>query len=138
MGRFWLVLILLALPVTAPAQEKGAEGKDSPAGAHLVLSTGGHTAPVRKVFFTPDGKEVITVSDDKTVRFWDVDTGEALRVVRPPVGPGTVGDLYAAALSPDGKTLAVGGFMKREGPNPIFLINVADGQITGALREHTG
>jgi WD40 repeat protein len=103
-----------------------------------VLSTDGHTAPCEKVFFTPDGTRVITVSLDKTVRFWDAVTGEALRVLRLPLGPGRAGVLYAAALSPDGQTLAVGGFWAERGPNPIFLISVADGQIVGTLREHAG
>ena len=36
----------------------------------LALDAHGHTAVVNKVVFTPDGKEVITVADDKTIRFW--------------------------------------------------------------------
>ena len=75
-----------------------------------MLDSGGHTSIVRKVLFTPDGKELISVSDDKTVRFWDVASGEPIRVLRPPIGPGNEGKLYAAALSPDGRTLAVGGY----------------------------
>ena len=75
-----------------------------------MLDAGGHTARVRKVLFTPDGRELITVSDDKTIRVWDVASGEPLRVLRPPIGRGQEGMLYAAALSPDGRTLAVGGY----------------------------
>ena len=64
---------------------------------------------VRKILFTPDGRQLISISDDKTIRVWDVASGEVLRVHFPPKGPGPVGMLYAAALSPDGRTLAIGG-----------------------------
>ena len=77
-------------------------GAQEPAAAPpiLVLDSGGHTSMVWKVLFTPDGKELVSVSDDKTVRFWDVASGEPIRVLRPPIGPGYEGKLYAAALSP--------------------------------------
>src|SRR5262244_2542597 len=89
----------------------------APAGAHeflpgqpwLVLDIGGHTAPVTRALFTHNGKKLITVSRDKTVRVWRVSDGEMLSVLRPPVGPAREGELYAAALSHDDKYLAVAG-----------------------------
>ncbi len=124
-----LVLLCCACPALA-ADKK-------PARPVLVLDAGGHTAPVKKVLFTPDGKELITVSHDKTIRTWDVATGEPLRVLRPPVGPGRAGQLFAATLSPDGQTLAVGG----HGPTPdrrgvIYLIALGPGRIDKVLTGH--
>ncbi len=104
----------------------------------LVLDSGGHTSYVRKVLFTPDGKELISVSDDKTVRFWDVASGEPIRVLRPPIGPGNEGKLYAAALSPDGRTLAVGGHgLLKDSFGSIYLISTATGRIERVLKGHT-
>jgi WD40 repeat protein len=103
----------------------------------LVLDAGGHTALVRKVLFTPDAREVITVSEDKTIRFWDATTGEALRTLRPPIGSGNEGKLFASALSPDGKLLAVAGFGWRGGPFPIYLLDTATGRIQRLLTGHT-
>ena len=99
-----------------------------------MLDAGGHTAQVSKVLFSRDGKELLSVSNDKTIRVWDVTTGEPLRVLRPPIGNGSEGKLYAAALAPDGITLAVGGF----GPddNPIYLVSLATGRIERVLTGH--
>jgi WD40 repeat protein len=130
MRRFGLVLACAALPAVARA----AEEKDKPM---LVLDAGGHPGVVWKVLFSPDGKELITVSEDKTVRVWDVATGEAVRVLRPPAGKGPEGMLFAAALSPDGQTLAVGGFGPPDNPGAIYLIALATGRIECVLRGHT-
>ncbi len=102
----------------------------------LVLDAGGHTALVRKVLFTPDAQKLITVSEDKTIRFWDVATGEPLRVLRPPSRESEDGMLFAAAISPDGKTLAVGGLSFDESDPCIYLISLADEQIVRSLKGH--
>ena len=114
-------------------------GAQEPAAAPpiLVLDSGGHTSTVWKVLFTPDGKELISVSDDKTVRFWDVASGEPIRVLRPPIGPGDEGRLYAAALSPDGRTLAVGGWGLKDAIGSIYLISMTTGRIERVLKGHT-
>src|SRR5262245_52981849 len=102
MRPLFACLLLGLLPQTLRAQQA-----DPPT---LVLDGGGHTAKVFKVLFTPDGKELITVSDDKTVRVWDIASGQSVRVLRPPLGVGYSGALRAAALSANGRRLAVSGF----------------------------
>src|SRR5688572_2096275 len=99
------LLLGLVFSAPAPAQPQAKQVKPT-----LVLDAGGHTGQVRQVLFTPDGNTLVTVAEDKTIRTWDVATGEPLRVLRPPIGPGLFGTLYTAALSRDGKRLAVGGF----------------------------
>ncbi|VFN05193.1 MAG: WD domain-containing protein, G-beta repeat-containing protein, partial [Candidatus Kentron sp. G] len=80
-------------------------------GPQLVIDTGGHKAQIRNVLFTPDGRRLFSVSDDKTIRVWDVASGKLLRTLRGQVGQGHEGKLFAGALSPDGKWLAVGGMI---------------------------
>ncbi len=103
----------------------------------LVLESGGHTSVVNKVLFTSDGRELISVSDDKTIRFWDVASGEPIRVLRPPIGPGSQGKLYAAALSPDGQTLAVGGYGLKDALGSIYVISTVTGRAERVLKGHT-
>ena len=77
----------------------------------LIIDPFGHSSMIREVIFTPDGQTLISLSDDKTIRFWNVKTGEIKRTIRGQIGDASEGKLYAGALSPDGKILAVGGWL---------------------------
>nr|VFJ62338.1 MAG: WD40 repeat [Candidatus Kentron sp. FW] len=93
----------------------------------LVIDTGGHKAMIRDVIFTPDGRQLISVSNDKTIRIWDTGSGELVRTLRGQTGAGHEGKLYAGALSPDGRWLAVGGLLagsSREQKTAIRLIDL--------------
>jgi WD40 repeat protein len=59
----------------------------------------GHTAPVRRVFFTPDSKRLVSVGDDRTARVWDLAITEPIRNI--PI-PGVPADW---SLTPDGSNL---------------------------------
>src|SRR5712671_6094819 len=54
--------------VTVPTEVRA--GAD--ATPQLVLEAGGHQAIIRKLLFTADGRELVSVSDDKTIRVWAV------------------------------------------------------------------
>src|SRR5262249_34030177 len=108
-------LTLLALTQLATAQPRtDSFGDPLPAG---VLARSGtlrlrHAAPVTALVFCPDGKGLVSASQDGTVRLWDTDlTGKT---------PGRFGKelrrfeghreaVFCVAVSPDGKTLATGG-----------------------------
>ena len=84
------LLFVLAFPGFAIPQE----AKDKPT---IVFEMGAHIESITAGLFTADARQLITVSTDKTIRFWSLETGEQLRVLRPPFGPGKEGELYAAA-----------------------------------------
>jgi WD40 repeat protein len=76
----------------------------------LRLETGMHTAMIRRIATDAAGRFAVTASDDKTARVWEVATGRLVQVLRPPQDVGHEGKLFAVALSPDGATVAVGGW----------------------------
>jgi WD40 repeat protein len=137
--RFVLAAVLvLTLAVVTSAQEaEEAKPEGKPEGKPtLVVETGGHSAQITRVLFTPKSKEMITVSLDKTARIWDVATGTLLRTIRPPQSVGDSGELWAAALSADGKVVALGGrglAHPKVQQCPIFLVEVATGKLVRAV-----
>jgi len=87
-----LVSVVVALTLLAPALDQPKPAVELP---HLVLDPGGHTSTVRTALFTADGKHVITGGYDKSIRIWDMVTGEVVRVFHLPVGePDREGRLF--------------------------------------------
>jgi Caspase domain/WD domain, G-beta repeat len=77
---------------------------------------------------------LVSASDDKTARVWDLASGKLLQVLRPPEGEGFEGQIYAVAISPDGATVAVGGFTGETGRSkPVYLFDRATGRLAREL-----
>ena len=87
----------------------------------LRLETGQHMAPVLGI--AVDGKQrfLVSCSQDKTACVYDIKTGRLLQTLRIPVEVGNVGVIYAVAISPDGTTVAVGGFTGKKGRRKVYL-----------------
>ncbi|HEX3659088.1 MAG TPA: WD40 repeat domain-containing protein [Pirellulales bacterium] len=104
----------------------------------LALDAGGHTGGVYRLVLNGYGDQLISVSYDKTIRIWDLQTGEPLRVLRPPIDRGGHGVLASASLHPDGDLLAVSGYRAL---SPIYdhrirLISLASGETVRLLKGH--
>lgn len=103
-----------------------------PATPFLRIETGMHTAPIRRIDVDAAERYLVTASHDKTARVWDLASGKLLQVLRPPLGSGNEGRLDAVAISPDGRTVAVGGWTGWDwyGEASIYLFDRDSGQLT--------
>jgi len=75
----------------------------------LRIETGSHLGLISRISADASGRWIVTASEDKTARLWDARSGQAIAVLRPPIGAESLGAVYAAAISPDGRTVALGG-----------------------------
>lgn len=137
MGRFlcWIVLLALCGCATVvqaakrPAKPPAASA--TPTGqAFLRLETGSHTAKINRIAVDAAGQFLVTGSNDKTARVWRLTDGVLLQTLRPPLGDGNEGNVYAVAIAPDGGIVAVGGFMSPQGEaEKLYLFDRATGRL---------
>lgn len=106
----WLVgLGLCALMSIAPANAQMAPTVPQQSTPLLRIEARHHTGAVLRLSVDASNRYLATVAKDKTVRIWELPKLELQTVLRPPVGHGIKGALYAVAISPDGTTVASGG-----------------------------
>ena len=124
----WMIVLSACLSTATAANS------ESPKPPIPQLDTGGHDSLIRDIVFTQDGRQLVSAGDDKLVRVWDIQTGQTVRTLRGETGPGLEGTIYALALSPDNRWLAVGGWMPS---NEIRLYDFASGELVALLAGHT-
>jgi len=106
----------------------------------LRLDTGMHTAALWKIDVDSDSRYLVTGSNDKTVRVWDLGSYKLFRTLRPPIGSGEEGRIAAVAISPDGKTIACGGRTGKawEGAYSVYLFDRQNGKLLRRLSGFPG
>jgi len=120
-----LVLVVMSLKSVAQAPR-------------IVINPMGHSAKIHNLLFTPDGHKLISVSEDKTIRIWNPESGEMLKKFESQIGDGPEGMLYASAISPDGKYLAVAGYpVSSEKENYIIIIDLEKNTQVSTAVGHT-
>jgi len=87
----------------------------------------GHTDWVRSVAFSNDGRQIVSGSDDKSVRVWDASTGEVLNVLE-----GHTAWVNSVAFSYDGRRIVSGS-----GDISVRVWDASTGEVLNVLEGHT-
>jgi WD40 repeat protein len=75
---------------------------DTESGRELGILSG-HTKEVYQAVFSPDGRRIVSGSDDNTIRIWDAETGHLIRTLE-----GHAVAVNTVAYSPDGEHILSG------------------------------
>jgi WD40 repeat protein len=148
LSQSWVSAIVMLLLINTAARLAIAQNGPSPSNSDgnrannvplLALDPEGHNGWVVELLRYSYQNQLISISHDKTIRFWSLDTGEPLRVLRPPKDRGDAGRLCAGAISPDETLLAVGGFaaLRDSRDCRVMLISLPEGQLVRTLTGHT-
>ena len=103
----------------------------------LMISPGGRTGACDQLRFDRSGDRLFAVGDDKVVHRWDVTAGGL--DYRPPLRWNVYrerrGAIYAMAISPDERFVAVGGYGRKDAD--VVVIDRESGRTVQALSAET-
>ena len=88
-----------------------------------------HTAAITQIAVDRAESTLATMSMDKTVRVWTLPGGQLKRVIPLPANAAGPGGTLALAMSPDGKTLALGGQLGRKNPRKVDALTRHDYEV---------
>ncbi len=131
-GSLLFLMITFVAPfIISPASEASTFSREP----ILRINAPTHVASIRKIATDGLGEYLATASYDKTVKVWDSLTGDLITTLRPPIGDGNEGKLFAVAISPDGHNVACGGFTGKQWDNnfSIYIFDIQTGEIIRRL-----
>ena len=110
----------------------------------LRINAGGHTASVRALAFSPDGKRLCSAGVDKIIEVWNLSalardirrTFLRERTIRWQVARGLRGSIFALAAAPSDGLLAFGGYGAMGSLGEIMLVRPVDGGLVKVLEGH--
>ncbi len=125
LGVFFIVSIVFSCRPT-PLYASGPP--DDPI---LRINSEMHTAMIKRLDADRQSHTLLTSSNDKTLRLWNLNSGDLENTLRIPIDRGNDGRIYACALSPDGETVAAGGWtgFNWSGKHSIYLLDPSSGRI---------
>ena len=93
-----------------------------------IATLSGHTDWIKSVAISPDGSKIVTGSDDKTAKIWNVADGSLIATLS-----GHTAEITSVAISSDGSKVVTGS---KDGTAKIW--NMSDGSLYYHLTCKTG
>lgn len=128
-GDYYLAR-LLALEALPPNHPYTPEAENALRQACFLNSAilGDHTGQVYSAAISPDGKHLVSISEDGTMRFWDASTGRCLHTVEVPGGISKTPISY----SPNGRFV-----LTASADNTLQLWNASNASLSFTLKGNT-
>jgi len=128
----YLIPLVIFLLSSIPTQGFSAEPPKEPM---LKIETGMHTAVIKRIGIDSAERYLVTGSDDKSIKVWELRTGRLIKTLRPPIGSGNEGKIFAVAISPDGRYVAGAGWTGYEWDKSvsIYLFDLNTGTLIKRL-----
>jgi small GTP-binding protein len=92
-----------------------------------LLTLEGHTSEVIGAVITPDGKRVVSSSDDKTLKVWDLKSGRCLATFE-----GHTSFVYGVTITPDGRRI-----VSSSSDKTLRVWDLESGQCLTTFKGHT-
>ena len=99
-----------------------------PAPSPWVVSIEGHTRVIRTVAVSPDGRLIVSGSDDQIIKVWELDSGRLLRSLG-----GHTGEVNAVAVSPNGREI-----ISASDDKTLKVWDLESGRLLRTLEGHSG
>lgn len=107
-----------------PPQEVAQPETELPPGVKLKHTLRGHTGPIGRIAWSPDGRTLASPSADSTIRLWNSETGQCVRKLK-----GQGGGHECVAFDPAGKILAA-----KNSDGTVGVWDIASGILTKILK----
>ncbi|OAX33623.1 WD40 repeat-like protein [Rhizopogon vinicolor AM-OR11-026] len=91
-----------------------------------VITLKGHEDYIRSISYLPDGKQMISGSDDRTARRWDLEAGKEIEKARKVCEY----EVRAVAVSRDSRWVVTAGGKQHDGPGELKAWEVDTGIVT--------
>jgi len=109
--------------------------KQLPKAPTIFVDTGNHSSFITKIDILEGENILVTASKDKTLKAFDLETGQLIRTFYPPFGTGKEGELISVSISPQSKDIACGAWINSwESGGVIYIFDFETGRIKHILR----